>query len=133
MTYIISKDFEISCSHRLWDDEMTENENKELFGKCGNAPNHGHNYFVTVTLRGKKLKNGMIRNFTEVKKIFMEKIDSVYDHHYLNECEPFKSHKLLTTAENMCKVFFDILKKDVPELYSISIKETERSSAMYIE
>jgi len=133
VAYVIFKEFEISCSHRLIDDKLTLEENKKMFGKCNNEPSHGHNYIVRVYLSSNKLTNGMVINFTDVKKVFLDKIDKIYDHQYLNECEPFKSKKLLTTAENMCKVFYDILKKDFKEITSIMIWETSKSCAIYDE
>jgi 6-pyruvoyltetrahydropterin/6-carboxytetrahydropterin synthase len=133
MAYVIFKEFEISCSHRLFNEKLTLEENRKLFGKCANEPNHGHNYIIRVYLTNNILTNGMVRNFTDVKKVFIEKIDNVYDHQYLNECTPFKEKKLLTTAENMCKVFYDILKKDIREITAIMIWETSKSCAIYDE
>ena len=48
---------------------------------------------------------------------------------FLNNCMGFEN--LVPTAENMCKIFFDILKKPIPELYAIEIYETEGASAIY--
>lgn len=126
--YTITKKFSISCSHRLIDVEISEEENKKIFGKCFNLPAHGHNYTIILYLKSKTLKHGMVLNFNEVKRIFMEEIDDKFDHHHLNDLMD-----TITTAENMCKLFYDILKKQLKQLYKVRIFETDTSYAEYEE
>ena len=129
--YYLEKEFWICCSHRLHNIELTDEENKELFCKC--YTNHGHNYKIILGLESKRLKQttGMIVNFYDLKKIFNDVIDIPFDHKCLNECLEFKD--IIPTAENMCKIFFDLLKPYIDELYSIKIYETSGSSAQYVE
>ena len=62
--YSLKKEFTISCSHRLHDPNLTDEENEKIFGKCNNAPSHGHNYLIILKLESKELgKDGMIMNF----------------------------------------------------------------------
>ena len=75
--------------------------------------------------------NGMVMNFTEVKRIFSKTIDYNYDHKFLNDCAGFKD--VPATAEHMAKIFYDILKVKIKELYSVEIQETEGASAIYYE
>lgn len=126
--YKITRQFVISSSHQLWDSSISAEENKEIFGKCSNPPSHGHNYIIDVTLKSNELKHGMVRNFSEVKKIFLEKIDKVYDHQFLNNLIPG-----LTTAENMAKLFYELMKIQFPEVCSVKVYETPTSSAEYSE
>ena len=71
----------------------------------------------------------MIRNFYEIKEIFKKYIDDIYDHKFLNNCPGFENK--IATAENMCQIFFDLLKPNLKELYQIEIYETEGASAIY--
>ena len=131
--YQLTKKFNICCSHRLNNPSLSEEENKELFGRCNNLPSHGHNYTIILTLEQKDInqRTGMILNFNEIKTIFKEIIDNRYDHQFLNDDIKFKD--IVSSAENMCKVFFDLLKKEIPELCKIEIYETEGASAIYME
>jgi len=131
MKYTVFKDFEISCAHQLWKDNLTTEENKALFGKCANTPCHGHNYIIRIYVSSNKLINGMVINFTDLKKVFLEKIDKIYDHQNINFIEPFKSKKILTTAENFSKVIFDIMVKEIKDIEKVEIWETSRSCASY--
>ena len=129
--YGLKKEFTICCSHRLRNKTATKAENFKCFGKCNDY--HGHNYKITLTFKKKDIcpQTGMIINFNDIKRIFKIYIDDVYDHKILNDIPPFD--KVIPTAENMCKAFFDILKKELLELSSVEIEETEGASGIYME
>ena len=130
--YKIKKEFNISSSHRLHNENWSILENKRVYGKCNNEPSHGHNYKIILTLKRKELRNdGMVLNFYILKDLFQDVIDDIYDHKFLNTCPGFKG--LVPTAENMCKVFYDRLKEHIPELCVIEIYETDGASAIYEE
>ena len=129
--YYLKKEFWIACSHRLHDPNLTDADNQQIFGKCNNAPSHGHNYKVILHLKSEELVNGMVLNFYDIKQVFNTVIDDVYDHQYLNDLPAFKN--IVPSAENMCKVFYDALKQHMIQLYKIEIYETEGASASYTE
>ena len=133
MVYKLKKEFNICCSHRLYNEKLSEEENEVLFGKCSNFPSHGHNYKIIINLKCSRLNkhSGMVINFDNIKRIFKNKIDDVYDHKFLNDCPGFENK--VPTAENMCKIFYDILKDSLPYLYAIEIYETDSASAIYEE
>ena len=127
----LKKEFNICCSHRLNNESLSVNKNKQLFGKCNNLPSHGHNYRIILELKQETLDDmtGMIMNFDILKLIFKSIIDDRFDHHFLNNDRLFKN--VVPTAENMCKIFYDLLKIKIPQLNRIEIYETEGSSAIY--
>ena len=129
--FTLKKEFSICCSHRLHNNKLSDTENRTLFGKCNNLPNHGHNYRIILMLESKELneKTGMIMNFYDIKALFNHMIDNIYDHKCLNECPEFEG--VIPTAENMCKVFYDTLKPVMPALKYVEIYETEGASAGY--
>ena len=46
----IRQQFEFSASHRLHVASMTDQRNREVFGKCNNPNSHGHNYRIEVAV-----------------------------------------------------------------------------------
>jgi 6-pyruvoyltetrahydropterin/6-carboxytetrahydropterin synthase len=76
MTSIIrvTKEFSFEMAHALWNYD----------GPCRNV--HGHSYRLFVTLYGKPLeepdnpKNGMVIDFSDLKKIVKKEIVDVFDH-----------------------------------------------------
>ena len=114
----ITKEFTFDAAHRLILNNLSEEENLELYGKCSRF--HGHTYRLQVSVSGKIKSDGMIINFTELKKIVKEKILSRYDHSYLNELDEYK--EIPPTAEAMCLFIFDELSKCLKE-YDVSLTE----------
>ncbi|XP_043581802.1 6-pyruvoyl tetrahydrobiopterin synthase isoform X3 [Bombus pyrosoma] len=51
IAYLTRKEVISSC-HRLHNENLTEEENKNIYGKCNNYWGHGHNYTVEVTVCG---------------------------------------------------------------------------------
>ncbi|MCB9224771.1 MAG: 6-carboxytetrahydropterin synthase [Crocinitomicaceae bacterium] len=74
MNLRVSKIFEFETAHALWGYD----------GKCANI--HGHSYVLTVAISGpvindpNHVKNGMIMDFGDLKKIVKKEIVDVYDH-----------------------------------------------------
>ena len=128
MKKTITKKFTFESSHRLIDTSLSEEENKRLYGKCYNYPNHGHSYKLFVTVSGKE-KNGMIINFRDLKQIVNEEVIDVFDHHDLNELEYFDG--IITTAENIIDTIWILLNHSLREvnvtLEKLKLYETETS------
>ncbi len=125
----ITKEFTFDAAHRLVLHNLSEDENLELYGKCSKF--HGHTYRLQVSVSGKIKPDGMIINFTELKRIVKEKILSRYDHSYLNELDEYK--EMPPTAEAMCIYIFDelseCLKGHDVSLTEVILYETPTSKA----
>ena len=131
MMYITRKEH-FSSSHKLENPQLTEEQNKAIFGKCSNF--HGHNYYIEVTLSGKPdAQSGYVMDLKALKDIIHEEIISRVDHQFLNDVEIFK--EIIPTTENMAMVFWKLLedriKKDNAKLYSIKLYETEKNYVEY--
>lgn len=99
---------EISAAHRL---------NLSYESKCQNL--HGHNWHVTIYCKAKELnQDGMVCDFTHIKKAIHEKLD----HQYLNDILPFNP-----TAENMARWMCE----QIPTCYKVSVQESDGNIAVY--
>ncbi len=119
-------------------------------GPCRNV--HGHSYRLFVTISGVPVndsgntKNGMVIDFTELKKIVMEKIVDLFDHSVVisNDFDPDKIELMKRTfgntvivdyqptCENLVADFASRLKKEMPEgvqLHNLKLYETAKSYA----
>jgi 6-pyruvoyltetrahydropterin/6-carboxytetrahydropterin synthase len=73
-TIRVTKEFSFEMAHALWNYD----------GPCRNV--HGHSYRLFVTLLGKPLeeqdnpKNGMVIDFSELKRIVKGEIVDIFDH-----------------------------------------------------
>jgi 6-pyruvoyltetrahydropterin/6-carboxytetrahydropterin synthase len=140
----ITKKFDFEMAHALWNYD----------GPCRNI--HGHSYKLYVTVRGepledrKDVKNGMVMDFGDLKKIVREQIVERFDHCVVvNEKAPhdfvgrveqmFEKFELTSfqpTSENLLIAFTGILRKKLPphiELVALRLYETETSYAEWLK
>lgn len=125
----ITKEFVFDAAHRLFQKDLSTEENRALYGKCCDL--HGHTYRLRVAVSGETGKGGMILPFADLKKIIKDKIISRYDHAFLNELEEF--FDLPPTVENIVVHIFGVLDACLGEkevtLVSVTLFETPTSWA----
>jgi 6-pyruvoyltetrahydropterin/6-carboxytetrahydropterin synthase len=122
-----------SASHRLYNPDLTDDKNRELFDKCANPNGHGHNYVLEVTVAGEpKDETGYVIDLKRLKEIIRREVISKVDHKHLNHDVDFLKN-VIPTSENIAKAFWNILKDKMGEarLYSIRLQETENNSVEY--
>lgn len=121
-------------------------------GPCKNI--HGHTYTLSVTLKGQVIneignpKNGMVLDFSVLKKIVTETILAHYDHALvLNENASYSKSEVISnefekvilapyqpTCENLLLHFVEILQayfKDAIQLAVVQLEETPSSYATW--
>ncbi len=132
MVYVTRKET-FSASHRLYNQELSEARNIELFDKCANSNGHGHNYVLEVTVAGEPSKDsGYVIDIKKLKEIVRREIIEKVDHKHLNLDVDFL-RGINPTSENVAKAFWNILKEKITggTLYSIRLHETENNSVEY--
>lgn len=121
-----------------------------LFGHDGPCKNiHGHSYVLSVTLKGRPVKDpqgsktGMVMDFTDLKKIVSDTITGTFDHALvLNKNTPpglyagLNGQKLILvgfqpTCENLVLHFAEKLRKSfgTAKLHHLRLEETSTSYA----
>ena len=122
-----------------------------LFGYDGLCKNiHGHSYRLWVTIIGKVLeeenhvKNGMVLDFSLLKKIVKPEIVDKYDHSlvlnpnsphaniYLSAFEKVFLFHYHPTSENLVYDFVQVIKEKLPnnvDLHKVILSETANSYA----
>ena len=122
-----------SASHRLWNSDLPEEQNIELFDKCANPNGHGHNFVLEVSIVGNiKNESGYVVDLKKLKKIIREEIISKVDHKHLNYDVDFLKDKI-PTAENIVRAFWKLLETKISEakLSAIRLHETENNAVEY--
>ena len=114
--HTISKEFHFSSAHQL--------HGLPADHPCSRL--HGHNYVLKLFLKGEVDNIGFVQDYRELDKV-KRFVDDVLDHKFLNDV--FPAHN--TTVENMCKILFDLFKKDYPLLFAIEMSETPKTNCRY--
>jgi 6-pyruvoyltetrahydropterin/6-carboxytetrahydropterin synthase len=128
----LTRRYEFPASHRLHRDDMSEAENRDVYGKCNNPHGHGHNYAVEVTVSGQvDAKTGMVCNLADLDQFAQAKVIATFDHANLN-CLPAFAEKVPST-ENLCIEIFDIFRTGFTpaKIEKIRIEETRKNSFEY--
>jgi 6-pyruvoyltetrahydropterin/6-carboxytetrahydropterin synthase len=131
MLYVTRRE-SFSASHRLFNENYSDEENFRIFGKCSNPNGHGHNYILEVVVCGEVDKStGFVIDLKLMKEIINEHVINKIDHKNLNMDVDFMKG-ILPSSENIAIAIWDQLKNRIPtgRLYSIKLYETENN---YIE
>ena len=132
MVYL-TKVYEFSASHRLHSQCLSDEENREVFGKCNNLHGHGHNYVLEVTIKGEvDPRTGMVVNLNFLNETVQKQVYARFDHKHLNLDTP-EFEQLNPTSENFVKVLWDILEPNLKpiKLYRLRLKETPKNHFDY--
>ncbi|XP_043480949.1 6-pyruvoyl tetrahydrobiopterin synthase [Leptopilina heterotoma] len=133
IAYLTRKEH-ISSAHRLHSPELSDEENKKIYGKCNNFWGHGHNYIVEVTVKGPVDPiTGMVMNITDLSRYMNDVLMTRLDHKNLDKDVPYFEKKV-STSENVAIYIFDELKKLLPKpelMYEVKLYETDKNIVIY--
>ena len=122
-----------NAAHRLFRSDWTDEKNLKVFGKCSNPHYHGHNYEIIVGVTGEiDPATGFVFDLGILRDLIRTEIEDAFDHKNLNvEVEEFKT--LNPTAENICVVSYQKLRKHLPDSLDLEVTlyETPRNFVRY--
>jgi 6-pyruvoyltetrahydropterin/6-carboxytetrahydropterin synthase len=132
----LSQKFEFSASHRLFSPALSEEQNRQTYGKCSNPHGHGHNYELQVTIAGTAGAGGVLMEVPALERVVNETVIARFDHKNLNvECAEFKD--VIPSVENIARVIYGLLKPRVANertrLASVTVWETPKTWCEYSE
>jgi 6-pyruvoyltetrahydropterin/6-carboxytetrahydropterin synthase len=128
----LTRRYIFSASHRLHCDELTDEQNRAVYGKCNNPHGHGHNYALEVTVSGQvDPSTGMVCNLVHLDEAVRCEVLERFDHVNLNLLPEFAAD--VPTTENLSEIIFDIVKRSFTSahLEKVRLEETARNSFEY--
>ena len=129
----LTRRYRFSASHRLHTDRLSENQNRELYGKCSNPYGHGHDYLNHVCVRGPvDPVSGRVADVAALDGLVRDRVLAAFDHKNLNVEIP----ALVPTTENLAFEIRNRLQRrwaaifpgGWPKLDKIRIAETRRNA-----
>ena len=128
----LTRRYLLSASHRLHAAALSDEANREVYGKCNHPYGHGHNYFLEVTLSGPVAREtGMLCDLGELDATVAREILGRFDHQNLNQLEEFRG--TVPTTENLAMRIHQILShlRLPAHLEGIRIEETANNAFEY--
>lgn len=126
----VTRRIQFAAGHQLGSPDLSEEENRRVFGDCARL--HGHNYDLEVTVEGKvDPRTGFVIDFRELKRRVRELAVDEIDHRHLNDVEWMEGAN--PTAENLVVAIWRRLsdRLDGVDLVCVKLWETDRSLAEY--
>ncbi len=131
----VTRRYRFAASHRLHSDGFSEDENRNLYGKCSNPFGHGHDYVLDVTASGPvNASSGQVVHVPTLDRLVTEQVLKDFDHRYMN-ADLNEFQKLVPTSENIIRVIEDrltarwtaVFPGGWPRLEGIRLRETKRN------
>jgi len=112
----VTRSVRFSAAHRYYRAELSEAENRRLFGDCAREHGHGHNYRLDVSVDGEvDPVTGMVINLADLDRILQERVVRRFDHSFINyDVEHFT--ETIPTCENLALYFAADLSQVVRDL-----------------
>lgn len=132
----LTKRYRFCASHRLCSPALSDEQNREVFGKCANPHGHGHNYTLEVSVQGDPdPRSGMIMPRPDLDRWVESAVLERIDHRHLNSELP-EFEELVPTSENVLVVVEAWLRaawpahfpEQPPRLAGLRLEETPRNS-----
>lgn len=125
--------YEFSSAHRLHVDTLSDEENREVFGKCNNPAGHGHNYTIEVVARTPVDEHGKSLDIASLDRAVDQHVIDKLDHKHLNHDVP-EFTGLNPSVENIAAVIWKMLDNQIPgqgSLAELSVWETGKTVCTY--
>jgi len=129
MTVLVGRRESFNAAHQLCDLDLSEGENRRLFGKCANL--HGHNYVVEVVVAGEiDPTTGYVLDLKVLSDVVTRQIIRDVDHRNLNTDVWWLKGRIPTT-ENLAQAFWERLEPELPDglLRTVRVWETDKNWA----
>jgi 6-pyruvoyl-tetrahydropterin synthase len=134
--------YEFAAAHRLHCQQWSEEQNRDVFGKCNRASGHGHNYRLEVTVacpisshvgscESAAEGTEQIDRVTLINRIVNQQVLERLDHRFLN-LDVAEFQQLNPTVENIAQVVYAWLCQSLPAtlpLQSVRVYETDKTWA----
>ncbi len=120
-----------SMAHRMHRAELSDDENRALYGKCNNPNGHGHQYTLEVLVKGRvDPATGFSIHLPDLDALLQRAIVEPFDHRDFDRDFP-EYADVVSSGESLARVFWDRLAPHLPALVRVRVEETEKNAFEY--
>src|SRR6201988_141813 len=126
MTATVGRRESFNAAHQLYDPDLSDEENRRLFGKCANL--HGHNYILEVVVAGEiDQASGYVLDLKLLSSVITRQVIRDVDHRNLNTDVPWLKGRI-PTSENLAQAFWERLRSQLPGGGCRAVRVCERDT-----
>lgn len=130
----VTRRMHFSAAHRLFRNEWSEEQNRDVFGDCSNPNWHGHNYEIDVTVEGPvDPETGFVMDLKVLRDLVEDRVVRDVDHKNLNLEVPWLEG-IIPSTENFVIAIWDRVDGHLPDgvaLARLVLYETPRNYVEY--
>ena len=129
----VTRRLRFNAAHRIHNPALSDDENRQLFGKCNNPNWHGHNYVLEVSVRGVvDERTGYVIDLGALRDVVEREVIDKTDHRNLNLDVDYM-RGINPTTENVVVAIWRVLAPAVhpARLLRLRLWETENNFAEY--
>jgi len=129
----VTRRLHFNAAHRVHNPALSDEENRNMFGKCNNPNWHGHNYVLDVSVRGEiDERSGYVMDLGVLAELVEREVLDRVDHRNMNIDVPFMQG-INPTSENIVVAIWHVLEPVVrpARLVRLRLQETENNVAEY--
>ena len=132
----VTRRYHFSASHRLHSFRLSDEENRQVYGKCNHPYGHGHDYTVEVSVRGPVHEvTGQAVDTGALDRMVSREVLAPFEHRNLNE-DVNSFREVVPTSENLAVEICRRLKRnwstvfsgEWPKLEQVRIGETPKNT-----
>jgi 6-pyruvoyltetrahydropterin/6-carboxytetrahydropterin synthase len=127
----LTRRYRFCASHRLHAPALSDEVNRELYGKCNNPWGHGHNYLVEISVTGTvEPDSGQLVSVEALDEVVQRTVLGDFDHRDLNR-DIAAFGEMVPTSENVAVEIRRRLARawpaSFPKLAGVRLWETRRN------
>jgi len=131
---ILRQQYEFAAAHRLHVDELSDEENRAVFGKCNNPSGHGHNYRLEVAVAAPIDAEGRILDVELLDAVVDQTVIERYDHKHLSVDVPEfagRNSSVEHIAQSIYRLLLDPIAGLGAALEEVRVWETSKTVCVY--
>lgn len=132
----LTKRYRFAASHRLHAPSLSDEENRELYGKCNYPHGHGHDFILEVRVKGEvDTSTGLVVDQRKLDALVHAAVLRDFHMKYLNTQVPAFAH-IVPTSENvaiearrrLCGAWQETFGGRGPALDAVRVLETRKNA-----
>jgi 6-pyruvoyltetrahydropterin/6-carboxytetrahydropterin synthase len=126
-----ARSYVFSAAHRLHAPQLSDEQNRAIYGKCNNPNGHGHNYTLEVTVRGPiDDATGMAIDMVEMDRAVRSVLDRL-DHKHLDREVPGFAMRTSTGENIVIYLWEELARRFEGRLAHLKLWETNKNIFEY--